>query len=310
MRALLVVNPKATATTERGRDVIARALGSELKVDVVETRARGHATVLAREAAADDFDVVVTLGGDGTVNEVVNGLLAEGPGEDTPVLAVVPGGSANVFARALGGSRNPVEATADVLDALRAGRVREVGLGQANGRWFTFCAGLGFDAEVVELVERQRAAGRSASPGLYVRSAVRHFFAGTDRRHPVVTLDIPGEEPVSRLALAIVANTDPWTYLGSRAVHPLPLASFDSGLDVLAPRRLRTLSSLRLVGQMLSAHRGRVGPTGRGVVARHDLAGFTLRAERPLALQVDGDLLEPSADVVFSSVPRALRVAG
>jgi diacylglycerol kinase family enzyme len=308
MRALLVVNPKATATTERVRDVIARALGSELKVDVVETRARGHATELAREAAAGDVDVVVTLGGDGTVNEVVNGLLDGGPREDTPTLAVVPGGSANVFARALGGSRNPVEATADILDALRAGRLREVGLGLAGERWFTFCAGLGFDAEVVEAVERQRDAGRRASPGLYVRTAVRHFFTGTDRRHPVVTLEVPGEEPVSRLALAIVANTDPWTYLGARAVHPLPQASFDSGLDVLAPRRMRTLGSLRLVGQMLSKRPRGEGPGGRGVVRRHDLAAFTLRAEHPLALQVDGDLLEPTDELPFRSVPRALRV--
>lgn len=308
MRALLVVNPKATATTARGRDVIARALGSELKVDVAETRAQGHATELAREAAGDGFDAVVTLGGDGTVNEVVNGLLARGPSEDTPVLAVVPGGSANVFARALGGSRNPVEATADILDALRAGRVREVGLGRADERWFTFCAGLGFDAEVVEAVERQRAAGRRASPGLYIRTAVRHFFVGTDRRHPVVTLHLPGEEPVTRLALAIVANTDPWTYLGARAVHPLPQASFDSGLDVLAPRRLRTVRSLRLVAQMLSSRPRGEGPTGRGIVRRHDLAGFTLRAERPMALQVDGDLLSPTREVAFRSVPRALRV--
>ena len=121
MRALLVVNPMATATTERMRDVLTHALASETKLDVVQTQARGHATSLAREAVADRLDVVVALGGDGTVNEVVNGLLADGPAAGLPALAVVPGGNANVFARALGLPASPVEATGLLLDALRSG---------------------------------------------------------------------------------------------------------------------------------------------------------------------------------------------
>ncbi len=318
VRDLLVVNPKATTTSSRGRDVIARALGSELKVDVRETCARGHASELAREAAADGYDVVVALGGDGTVNEVVNGLLADGVRPDGPVLAVVPGGSANVFVRSLGGSRSPVDATADLLAALRAGRTRPIGVGRAtltrpggatDARWFTFCAGLGFDAEVIELVERLRGEGRAATPGLYVASATRHFFFGADRRHPAVTLEVPGEEPVGPLALAVVANTDPWTYLGSRAVHPLPLASFDTGLDVLAPRRLGTARMLRLLARMLSSDPGAWHRRCRGVEQRHSLDGFTLRGARPLALQVDGDLLGRVDEVAFTAVPRALRVA-
>src|ERR671929_56255 len=105
MRAVLVCNPKATATNARVRDVITRALESDLKLDVVETRRRGHATVVAREAAADGVGLVVALGGDGTVNEVVNGIVHAGPSSDAPMLAVVPGGSTNVFSRALGRSR-------------------------------------------------------------------------------------------------------------------------------------------------------------------------------------------------------------
>src|SRR5919206_1367731 len=132
MRALVVVNPAATATTPKGRDVLLRALGSELKVDLAETTHRGHARELGARAAADGVDVVVTLGGDGTVNEVVNGLLAGGHRPGLPVLAVVPGGSTNVFSRALGRSRDPVEATAEILDALRNGRTRLVSLGTAS----------------------------------------------------------------------------------------------------------------------------------------------------------------------------------
>src|SRR3982750_2654895 len=109
MRALLVVNPKATATTARARDALAHALASETKLEGVQTKARGHAIELGHRARAESFDLVVALGGDGTVNEVVNGLLQDGPGADVPALAVVPGGSTNVFARALGLPESAVE---------------------------------------------------------------------------------------------------------------------------------------------------------------------------------------------------------
>ena len=137
MRALVVVNPAATSTTAKMRDVLVGALGSELKVDLAETSHRGHARELGVRAAVDDFDVVVALGGDGTVNEVVNGLLHDGPGEHVPPLAVVPGGSTNVFSRALGRARDPLTATREVLDSLRAGRTRRISLGTASVRGAT-----------------------------------------------------------------------------------------------------------------------------------------------------------------------------
>src|SRR3712207_770131 len=132
MRALVVVNPAATATTARLRDTLVTTLAGELKVDVVETRHRGHGRDLGVQAAADGVDVVVTIGGDGTVNEVVNGLLADGPSPRLPMLAVVPGGSTNVFSRALGRSRDPQRATAEILESLRAGRTRLISLGTAS----------------------------------------------------------------------------------------------------------------------------------------------------------------------------------
>ena len=165
MRALLVVNPKATTTTERGRDVLVRALRSEVDLAVEYTQRRGHAAELAPRAASDGYDVVVTLGGDGTVNEVVNGLLRDGPGPTVPALAVVPGGSTNVFARALGLPKDWTEGTGVILEALHTGRVRTVGLGRADDRYFTFCAGLGLDAEVVRKVERARLRGKVSTPG-------------------------------------------------------------------------------------------------------------------------------------------------
>jgi diacylglycerol kinase family enzyme len=300
MRAVLVFNPKATATNARVRDVLQRALESDLKLDVVETKRRGHAIEVARNAAADGVDLVVALGGDGTVNEVVNGIV----GSETE-LAVVPGGSTNVFARALGLSGNPIEATSEILAALRTGRRRLVNLGRAEERYFTFCAGVGLDAEVVRVVERHRRNGRDATPALYVRSAVMQFYTGTERRTPSITLERPGREPVTGLFNAIVANGAPWTYFGERPVDPCPRAQFDGGLDVLAMKRLKTVSTLCIVRQMFDS-KPRIA--GRAAFQVHDADEFTIVSDRPLAYQLDGDYLGEVERVTFHSVPNALSV--
>jgi diacylglycerol kinase family enzyme len=305
MRALLVVNPAATTTTEGGRDLLVRALRSEVDLTVEYTRRRGHAAELARRAARDRLDLVVTLGGDGTVNEVVNGLLHAGPGPTVPALAVVPGGSTNVFARALGLPKDWTEGTARILESLSAGRVRSIGLGRADERYFTFCAGFGLDADVVRKVERARLRGRTSTPVLYVRSTVSQFFLDTDRKSPAIILERPGEEPEPGIGTVIVQNTAPWTYLWGRPVNCCPAASFDSGLDLMAMRQLRLPATARTVTQILSRH---PKPHGRQVLTLHDVSEFTLRAGRPLAFQVDGDYLGERTKVMFSAVSEALRV--
>lgn len=313
MRALLVVNPTATTTRPRTRDVLVSALSAELDLMVVETTHRGHAVELGARAAADHLDLVVALGGDGTVNEVVNGLLTNGLAADLPALGVVPGGSANVFIRALGGPRDPVDATGLLLEALRAGRQRTIGLGRANDRWFLFCAGYGLDAAVVGRVEQARVQGRIATPGLYVRSAVAQYLRGTDRGAATVELKIDPAaeddrtqpEPSERFAAVIVQNCSPWTYLGPRPVNPCPEASFEAGLDLLALRALRLPSTLRTVWQILSP---RPDPHGRKLLRCHDLAGFVLRSDAPLAAQVDGDYLGALTELRFAAAPEALRV--
>jgi diacylglycerol kinase family enzyme len=305
VRALLVVNPTATATTAKGRDVLVRALASETKVEVEETNHRGHAAALACRAARDGVDLVVALGGDGTVNEVVNGILTDGVQPNLPALAVVPGGSTNVFARTLGIPDHPIDATAEILEALRARRSRSIGLGRAGQHWFTFTAGLGLDAEVVRRVERRRRAGDGLTPARYVRRAIRTFFTGYDRRHPAISLERPGEEPAPGLFYVIVSNTTPWTYVGQRPVEPSPEASFDRGLDVFAAQTMRTLPTLWYVAQLFGR---RADVRGRRLLRLHDLGEFTLRADRPMALQVDGDYLGEHNVVQFTVVPDALRV--
>ncbi|MET7681020.1 diacylglycerol kinase family protein [Streptomyces sp. NPDC005423] len=319
MRALLVVNPAATTTSARTRDVLIHALASEMKLEAVTTEYRGHARDLGRQAAeSKDIDLVVALGGDGTVNEVVNGLLHEGPDPGLPGLAVVPGGSTNVFARALGLPNDAVEATGAILDALRDGGERTVGLGLASGtpgtddeavpsRWFTFNAGLGFDAGVVGRVEQHRERGRKSTHALYVRQVVRQLVGDPHRRRGTITLERAGEDPVTDLVLSIICNTSPWTYLGNRPVYAAPKASFDTGLDVVGLNRLSTASAVRVAAQLLSSSPER-GPHGRHAVALHDLSEFTLHSKAPLPLQMDGDHLGLRTSVTFTGVRRALRV--
>jgi diacylglycerol kinase family enzyme len=303
MRALLVVNPKASTTSARARDVLAHALASELKLDVAETNHRNHATELAAQAARDGLDVVVALGGDGTVNEVVNGLLLEGVRAEAPALAVVPAGRTNVFARALGLPNSAVEATGVLLQSLLEDRRRRIGLGRADGRWFTFNAGLGVDAGAVRRVEAARHKGRTATQGRYVKAALQEFYFGSQRRSEL-TLTRPGEEPIE-LALALVCNTDPWTYLGNRPVRPCPDATFETGLDVMGLRGSRTMSTLRTLSHIL-AKDGH--PHGKQVVALHDVPELTLTAATPLPFQVDGDLVGDREVVHLESVPAALDV--
>jgi diacylglycerol kinase family enzyme len=320
VRALLIVNPHATSATRLRRDVIARALSSAVELEVVETRYRGHATSLAAAARSDGFGLLITFGGDGTVNEAVNGILGP-PGADgadraggqspaastrLPALAALPGGNANVFTHAVGLPDDPVDAAGKILQALAHKRHRRIGLGLAGDRYFTFNAGLGVDAEVVRAVEGHRALGKPASPGLYLRMIVRQYYSVTDRRHPALTLERRGHPADGPLFLVIVSNTAPWTYLGSRPVHTSPQASFECGLDVFAMRSMRTMSALRTARQMLSS--ARKTPHGRSVLTLHDEGELTVRSARPVAVQVDGEYVGEQESIRFLSVPAAIRV--
>jgi diacylglycerol kinase family enzyme len=305
VRALLIVNPHATTTTQVRRDVIVHALASELDLEVVQTRYRGHASSVAEGAARDGYGLVLTLGGDGTVNEAVNGLLRVCPPPSAPLLAALPGGNANVFTRALGLPADPVDATGQILASLAASRTRTVGLGLADDRYFCFNAGLGLDAEVVRVVEGVRARGQAVSPALYVWTAARQFYSVTNRREPALTLERDGAPAIDGLFLGIVSNTSPWTYLGQRPVNASPGAGFNTGLDLFALRKLTTLRTANTLRQMLTRDDG---PAGKYVVSLHDLDALTFRAARPLAFQVDGEYVGEREHVILRSIPNALRV--
>ena len=257
---------------------------------------------------------MLTLGGDGTINEVVNGILGPGgpdpviPAAELPALAALPGGSGNVFTGALGLPRDPVDATGSILRALAAGQERTIGVGNADGRYFTFNCGLGLDAEVVRAVQGLRALGRPATPALYVRLALRQFYRQTDRSKPAVWIMPRDGEAEGPVFLGIVSNTAPWTYLGGREVNANPQARFDTGLDVFALRSMSSVSMFYALSQMFATKGGVLH--GRNITTFHDQPSLALRAERPVAFQIDGEYVGEREGVRLVSVPSALRVVG
>jgi diacylglycerol kinase family enzyme len=301
-------------------DVLVHALADEVDLRTVHTEHRGHAKDIARDARADGADLVCVLGGDGTVNEVINGLLSDGvqrAGDEPegPMLAIIPGGSANVAVRSLGLPVDPVEATGEILQALREGRRRVIGLGtlamtpwngeRAPEQWFIANAGLGLDAEIIAAMEQSRAQGREATPTRYFLTTLRQFFWHTDRREPALSIEFD-DALVEGVFVAIVQNTSPWTYLGSLPIAPCPDASFDTGIDLFAVRRMTVAAALRLARRMIAG--SRAGSTGRSLTVAHDLPRLTVTASRPVALQVDGEGLGEVSAVEVRSIPRALAV--
>jgi diacylglycerol kinase family enzyme len=313
VRAVLIVNPNATSTTAAGRDLLAHALESRVELTVLHTDHRGHAIEIAESARREGIDVIIVHGGDGTVNEVVNGLLGiptrqEPPDGPMPAVAVVPGGSANVFARALGISPDPIEATNQLIDLLsehrNGGSWRRIGLMDCGERWAVFTAGMGVDGDVVAAVEAQRAKGRKVTAGRYIRIAVREMLSNV-REEPRLTLELPGREPVSGVYFAFVSNASPWTYANTRPVWTNPGTTFDTGLGVFATTSMNVWKNLMLVRRMLAK---KPNIKAKHLIREDDVDWVRITASEPVASQIDGDFLGLRAEMTFRAVPRALNV--
>jgi diacylglycerol kinase family enzyme len=283
MRLLLVVNTSASSVTARARVVIQKALSADHDVVLKETNRRGHAARLAQGAAADGLDVVVVLGGDGTLNEAANGLAGT-----RTALAVLPGGSTNVFARTIGMANDPIEATSQLLSALAAGSLEQVGLGQANSRYFLFHAGIGFDAAVVSRVEKLAPLKRYTGPAVFVAATLLTWARGYDRTGPLFSVQGDGVL-VEGAAFAIGMNTDPYTFFGNRPMNVAPGTSLGTPLSLVVFDRL-TLASV--VPVLAAAFRGGL-PKDRGahVSVVRSVRSATISGLRPLPYQLDGDYM-------------------
>jgi diacylglycerol kinase family enzyme len=280
----LICNPSASSVTPRARVVIQAALSAEADVTVAETSRRGHATRLAQGAAANGTDVVVVLGGDGTLNEAANGLAGS-----STALAALPGGSTNVFARTVGLPNDPIEATGALIEALRAGRRKRVGLGVANGRYFTFHVGAGFDAAVVEQVERRGTWKRYAGNPLFVYAAFRTWFGKYDQKTPAFALHFEDGSVVEDGYFTICQNTDPYTYLGRRPLHLNRATSLDTGLGVTT---VKSMTFNTIMGAAFSAlGSGRHLRHSSRIDQRNDIDSVTLVGHRPFPYQMDGEYI-------------------
>jgi diacylglycerol kinase family enzyme len=252
-------------------------------------------------AAATGTDVVVVLGGDGTLNEAANGLA----GTDT-ALAPLPGGSTNVFARQLGLPDDPIEATGDLLAALEADSIRPIGLGVVNGRYFLFHVGIGFDAELVAQVERRAALKRYAGHALFAYAGLDTWARHYDRSRPHFALHHADGSVVDDAYMTVVLNTNPYTYVGNRPFNLAPDATLDRPLTAVTVRSMRTLRFLGLMSSALGS--GARLRSSKWVDYRPDISALTVKGFGPFPYQVDGDYLGEIDELVFRHEPDALRL--
>ncbi len=300
VRITLLVNSAASSVTPRRRVVISKALSADHEVRLVETARRGHATSLARSAAADGVDVVVVLGGDGTLNEAANGLA----GSDT-ALAALPGGSTNVFARIIGLPDDPIEAAGQLLDALERGATSRIGLGVAGGRYFLFHCGIGFDAAVVEQVERRGPWKRWAGHPLFIYAALDTWRRRAMRRRPPMRVLGADGETLAQGLLTVVLNADPYTYLGSRSLELVPETTLQ---DPLAAVTLPSLAARRLLPVAARALRSGGLREAPGAIVNTGLRELTVEADTAMPYQMDGDYLGTSERLHFRWAPEALNL--
>jgi diacylglycerol kinase family enzyme len=299
VKLMLLVNSSASSVTPRSRVVIQKALSADHDVTLAETSRRGHATRLAQGAAAAGTEVVVVLGGDGTLNEAANGLA-----ESDCALAALPGGSTNVFARTIGLPNDPIEATGVLLDALARRSIRRVGLGSVNGRFFLFHTGVGFDAAVVQQVERRSGLKRYAGHPLFVYAGFTTWARHYDRSKPRFAVHHADGEVVDDGYLTIVMNTNPYTYLGNRPLDLAPETTLDRGLTAVTLRTMSAPRLLRIIGSALT--NGKALRRSRFVDLRADLAEVAIRAYGPVPYQVDGDYLGDVEELTFRHAPEVI----
>jgi len=301
-RALVVVNPYATTVSDRLRSLVVHALSARYEVDAIDTQAPGHATKICREGAWEGYDVVVAFGGDGTVNEVVNGLA----GSPTP-LTCLPGGRTNVYCKLLGIPGEIVDATEHVLGIADAWRPRLVDLGLVNDRYFAYSSGIGLDASVVRRVDSHPRLKTRLGASYFVYSALLTFTGRYVIRPPRVIVTANGEE-ISGVT-AIVQNAEHYTYFNDTPVDVSEGAGLDSGgLAGIVLGRANLIDAPSILLRMLA---GRLALVDHRQIAPVDPSTeIDVRTAdgRPIPLHVDGDYVGDVVHAHYEIRPRALTV--
>ena len=301
-RMLVIVNPYATTMSDRVKSLVVYALQGRYDVQAVDTQAKGHAIELCREAAHEGYDVVVAFGGDGTVNEAANGLV----GSPTP-LTCLPGGATNVYCRMLGIPADVVDATEHLLGLADSWRERRVDLGRLDDRRFTFSAGMGLDASVVERVDRNPRLKARFGPWYFAQSAVRTFLERYVVQPPRLDVEVDGR--TVRGVSAFVQNGAAYTYFQATPIQVAAGAALDSGtlsgavLTRASPIDVPTVAFRALSKRAEVGRHRRVEPfTGVSAVKLRSVDG------RPVPVHVDGDHISDEVEVTFTVEPQALRI--
>jgi diacylglycerol kinase family enzyme len=292
-RIVLIVNPFATNVTEQRLRAVEASLSRAGRVETVLTERPGHAAELADDAKAD---AIVVFGGDGSVNEALNGLDGETP------FGAVPGGGTSVFARALGLPKRSEEAAEHLADAILKGNTRRITLGRVSGRRFCFSAGIGFDAEAVRRVDGLGRAQDGRRPGDLAFATQLALVLTSHRLRFQPELEIVG---LGRAAFMLVANCDPYSYAGPLKLHIAPEAKFELGLDIVAPVRITPGTVPRFARYVFL---GRGQQSSPDVIYAHDVDRVEVRCDRPLPLQVDGEDLGDVEHAVFEAEREAISV--
>lgn len=289
-RSALIVNPFASHVTPELTVLVERELAAAGPVETLLTERPRHAAELAAEAVRT-CERIYVFSGDGGYNEAVNGI------EEDVAVGFIPGGSTSVLPRALGLPRDAVECAR----VLAGSAERRISLGRVNGRRFTFSAGLGLDAELVRRMDEiGRVDGKRASDLAFARTLVGLFARRLARFPPSMT--VLGRE---RVAFALVANCDPYSYVGRLPLRVAPQARFELGLDLVAPRELQPWL-MPQVGRWLLAGKGQA--SSPHVLYIHDADEITIECDGPTPLQVDGEDLGDVTEARFEAERDALRV--
>jgi diacylglycerol kinase family enzyme len=298
-RVLLIVNPVARTVSQPTLAVIEKALSADFRLEVSETKERGHANELAAQAVEDGIDLVVVFSGDGTINEAVNALA----GTQT-ALGIIPGGATNTLARALDLPTDPVEATGILITKALDDEAFRLNLGRADGRYFAVNCGAGVDAAAMRRLDAKFPNTKAKFDRAAFRAVAWELLVGYAGRSPDLEVSIDGEDPAPSLSV-MVGRTDPYTYYKDRGLRMTPEASLDSGLDVLSVRKLARRSVPRIAWQVFGSARH---VTGRDIDYVHDASHVLVTSEEPFPVQVDGDSLGDHRRLEVQLAPEALWV--
>ena len=269
-----------------------RAAGCLCHVHV--TAAPGEATDVAAAFARRGLGLVVAVGGDGTVNEVANGLIAAAADGDQAALGVVPAGRGADFVRSLGLPRNPDAALLRIVN----GTARPVDVGRVRfpdgaSRAFANVAGVGFDAAVAARAARSHLPGATAP---YLVAAAGALFRERPRH---VTVNADGVRFAGRVLAVLIANGH--SFGGGLRIVPDALTD-DGCLDVAI---VGDLSPLDLVRTVPLVYRGNHVRHPKFTLLR--ACSIEVGCDLPIGVQLDGEVVG-AAPVVFTVEPGALRV--